>query len=418
MGKQARAQSGEETSAEENAFCDVVIRGDRPIASAADLQSVLAMALRLENAGVLLGAGASVGAGGQSMAQLWARLEQDHSDTRSFIETNGFSGSADKNIELIISRLELALRENDRRKEATDDLAKALGTLRHLVVGAAALDKDLWSDPAVPPTFEKLANHRRLLTRLLASRQPGQPAPAIFTTNYDLAVEWSAEALGVHVVNGFTGLHGRTLQPSVFDLSLRNAAAQGEARFGAFDISLVKLHGSLSWFEKGRQVFERPAGEIAQELASHIVDPNAPFDPLLIYPSTAKYVDTVGFVYGEMMRRFAEFMARQHTCLITCGYGFNDAHVNRLIAAGLQNPTMMLIAYLPEWNDLKEPIPNAFVQRLRTLESPRVIIRGGGPAAYLARLVKDLPDPTLIDETATVMRRLANLLGSASEGAV
>ena len=391
-------------------FSEVVIRGERPIGSKADLDSALAMAVRLENVSVLLGAGASVGAGGMAMGQLWAKLQKDHAATVATLTKQGFRTADEQNLEVIISRLELALQDCERRKEDAAELKDALSVLRHVIVSAATLDKALWADAALPLSFEKLAHHRRLLTRLLASRQPGQPAPAIFTTNYDLAVEWSAEALGIHVVNGFSGLHGRTFQPSVFDLSLRNTAAQGEARFGAFDISLVKLHGSLTWIEQDGQIFERPAGQVVDLLSKYLNDRKVPFSPLLIYPSTAKYVDTIGFVYGEMMRRFAEFMTRQHSCLITCGYGFNDAHVNRLIAAGLQNPTMMLIAYYPEWSDRDKPIPNKFLERLRALGSPRVIIRGGGQAAYLDRLVDDLPDPTLIDEAATVMRRLATLL--------
>lgn len=39
----------------------------------------------------------------------------------------------------------------------------------------------------------ELATHRRLLQKLTAARQPGQPSPWIFTTNYDLAIEWAAE---------------------------------------------------------------------------------------------------------------------------------------------------------------------------------------------------------------------------------
>jgi len=402
---------------DEKRFSEVVVRGERPISSKAELDSALAMAVRLENVGVLLGAGASVGAGGLAMGQLWSRLQKDHASIVSFLTKAGFRAADEQNLEIIISRIELALQECERRKEDAAELKEAHGILRHAVVCAATLNPSIWADPSIAPSFEKLAHHRRLLTRLLASRQPGQPAPAVFTTNYDLAVEWSAEALGIHVVNGFSGLHGRTFQPSVFDLSLRNTAAQGEARFGAFDISLVKLHGSMSWVEQQGQVFERPAGQVAERLAKYLADKKEPFNPLLIYPSTAKYVDTIGFVYGEMMRRFSEFMARQHSCLITCGYGFNDAHVNRLVAAGLQNPTLMLIAYYPEWDDCSKPVPNAFLERLRALGSPRVIIRGGGSAAYLDRLVDDLPDPTLIDEAAAVMRRLASLLREPKDAA-
>lgn len=399
--------------ADEPRFSEVVVRGEHPIANSEDLRSALAMALRLENAGILLGAGASTGACGMTMAQLWGELEKNQKETVEYLESQNLRSAGETNLETIIARVQLALLDSQRRGENVDELTTSLKLLRQMIVQAAILDQDLWSNAERSGSSEELLDHRRLLTRVLASRQPGQPAPAIFTTNYDLAVEWSAEPLGVHVVNGFTGLHGRTFQPSIFDLSLRNTAAQGEARFGAFDISLIKLHGSLSWFEQNGTVLERPAGQSADILGKYLDDPNEPFDPLLIYPSAAKYVDTIGFVYGEMMRRFSEFMARQHCCMITCGYGFNDSHINRLISAGLQNPTMMLIAYYPGWKKLDEEISNPFLQKLRSLGSPRIIIRGGGEAAYLHSLVNDLPDPTLIDEAATVIRKLATVLRDA-----
>jgi SIR2-like protein len=399
--------------AEEERFSEVVVRGEQPIATSEDLRSALAMALRLENAGILLGAGASTNACGMTMAQLWKELATNHKNTIKFLDGQNLREAGETNLETIIARVQLALLDSKRRGEDVNELTKSLKLLRQMVVQAAVLDQDLWSNAERSGSSEELQDHRRLLTRVLASRQPGQPAPAIFTTNYDLAVEWSAEALGVHVVNGFTGLHGRSFQPSIFDLSLRNTAAQGEARFGAFDISLVKLHGSLSWFEQDGAVLERPVGQCAEILGKYLDDPSEPFDPLLIYPSAAKYVDTIGFVYGEMMRRFSEFMARQHCCLITCGYGFNDSHINRLISAGLQNPTMLLVAYYPGWKKLEDEIPNPFLQKLRSLGSPRIIIRGGGAAAYLHRLVNDLPDPTLIDESASIIRRLATVLRDA-----
>ncbi|RFF49785.1 hypothetical protein D0A36_22290 [Xanthomonas campestris] len=36
----------------------------------------------------------------------------------------------------------------------------------------------------------------------------------------------------------------------------------------------------------------------------------------LVLPRAAKYLQTVGYVMGELLRRFAEFMARPQTALI------------------------------------------------------------------------------------------------------
>ena len=49
----------------------VGIRGATPLKDELELQALLATLLRLENVGLLLGAGASVAAGGKTMAGLW-----------------------------------------------------------------------------------------------------------------------------------------------------------------------------------------------------------------------------------------------------------------------------------------------------------------------------------------------------------
>ncbi len=47
-------------------------RGGVPLSDETELRVLLASLLRLENIGVLLGAGASVSAGGSTMKQLWS----------------------------------------------------------------------------------------------------------------------------------------------------------------------------------------------------------------------------------------------------------------------------------------------------------------------------------------------------------
>lgn len=76
------------------------------------------------------------------------------------------------------------------------------------------LNADLWADRSAAAAQELLEPYVQLLARLQGSRQPGQSAPWVFTTNYDLTIEWAAEALGIHIVNGFSGLHDRRFAPN------------------------------------------------------------------------------------------------------------------------------------------------------------------------------------------------------------
>ena len=242
--------------------------------------------------------------------------------------------------------------------------------LQRAIMSAAVLDDALWKKKPVPgdPAFVKLGDHSRLLARLLGSRQPGQNAPWVFTSNYDLAIEWASESLGIHVVSGFSGTHYRRFDPSSFDLGLMNLQGRGEARFGTYNLFLAKIHGSLSWMQLNNDIIERTAREAWPEIDAFLKgtsdDPNA----TLILPNTAKYVDTTGFVYGEMLRRFSEFMARRSTLLVISGYGFSDEHINRLLLSALRNPTLQIVIYLPELQDAKT-MPNKVVEALNALKT-------------------------------------------------
>ena len=222
------------------------VRGSRPL-SEDEFRSHLALAIRLENVAVLLGAGASKGVGGHVMADIWKQFADSEPASVAWLDASGFVGAeAAPNIEALLDRIEIAYEDSKRRADESNLEALQLHRhrLRKAILRAAVLRESLWSEPAKVLDDEAFRSHIRLVSRLIGNRQPGQGAPWIFTTNYDLSVEWAAEALGVHCANGFAGLHNRAFRPTSFDLGFRNVHARGEARFGAYNIYLGKLHGS------------------------------------------------------------------------------------------------------------------------------------------------------------------------------
>lgn len=391
----------------------ILIRGGHKF-DPGELSGHLALALRLENIGVLLGSGASVDAGGAVMEHLWSQLVEEDSTLMPWLKKEMFVADTEvPNIEDILGRLQIAILDANRRKEGVvETLNKRFEQMRRAVIRAAMLDTTLWSERDEVSAQKKLHSYIQMLARLQGSRQPGQSAPWIFTTNYDLSIEWAAEQLGIHVVNGFTGLHQRKFQSNAFDLSLQNTHATGEARFGSYNLDLVKLHGSLNWsLSNNNEAVELPCGQIKPALEAYLSgEKDAQLPSLLIHPSAAKYVDTVGYIYGELTRRFTEYLSRPNTALIICGYGFQDAHINRLIASGLLNPTLQIVIYYPEWSDPEKELSNGFLQHLKSLNLPRVILCGGGPDAYFDKFVEDLPDPAVIDDLPADARRLLNQL--------
>ena len=398
----------------------VGIRGATPLKDELELQALLATLLRLENVGLLLGAGASVAAGGKTMAGLWYDFVDTSVEQAQWLADQGFVSPASidpeplfrdtPNVEELGDTLEIARAEWERQGHADLlELDQARAQLGRAVVRAALLQPEWWSSPGgAEADAEQLQHHRTVLQKLVAARQPGQAAPWVFTTNYDLAVEWAAESIDLQVVNGFLGVHGRRFSPQSFDLGYRNTQARGEARFGVYNIYLAKLHGSLSWREEAEQVYEVQAFLAGQHIQKFLDDPAQTELGLMVMPRAAKYMQTVGYVLGELFRRFSEFLSRPQAALVVCGYGFGDEHINRLLRSALLNPTLQLVVYFPGFTGdvTAGTLPKA-LRKLLSLKNPRVTVVGGGADAYLDKLGALLPDPLLYDDD---MRKLEKAL--------
>lgn len=391
-------------------------RGITPLEEDDELKAHLAVLLRLENVGLLLGAGASCPVGGRTVRQLWDDFVVQSPDSAQWLIDQKFLSEiavADgperivPNVEELVDQLEVAIQEWTRTEAPALMQARAVrANLFRAVVRAALLDRTWWQSPAgVAADAAPFEHHRAILQKLLAARQPGQAAPWIFTTNYDLAIEWAAESIDVQVVNGFLGVHSRRFSPHSFDLGFRNVQARGEARFGAYNIYLSKLHGSLTWSVENDQLFEIPAPLAWQRLQQFLDTAGETELGFMVLPRAAKYLQTVGFTLGELLRRFSEFLARPQTTLLVCGYAFGDEHINRLLLSALLNPTLQLVVYLPEFTGdiYDEALPPA-ARRLLALRNPRITMIGGDERAWLDRLAADLPDPVLYDDETHRLR--------------
>jgi hypothetical protein len=392
----------------------VAFRGDSRLTDDS-LRAHLATILRLEHIGLLLGSGASVDVGGMTIAQLWTHFTTKHDASYETLIANGFVAEDDTapNLEQVMDQLQIACLDAERTQSSVlDELQSARLDLRRAVIHASILQENFWEEPSltseVPPVLQ---DHCRILQKIRGARQPGQPAPWIFTPNYDLAIEWAAEAIGLEVMNGFRGVHNRTFSPHAFDLGLRNTLARGEARFGCYEIYLAKLHGSLTWLTSDdRSVFERSANSLWDSIKAFRDGDSDHFGQEMVFPSGAKYLQTVGFILGELFRRFNEFLNRPQTALIVNGYSFGDEHLNRILLSALQNPTLSLVVYAPMATVTKEgvevPSDRPTLKRLANLKSPQVTIVGNGSRAYFSALANDLPDPAIFDERSAEIRKM------------
>ncbi len=382
-----------------------------------DLEAHLAALIRLENVGVLLGSGASLGSlGGLTVTALWDLFKEKYSSSLKWlVDENFVADGIAPNVEELADALEIAHAEWTRQKRSVKvrQLKRVRADLQRCVIQAAILKEQWWGIPSgVDIAVPELSAHRMLLHKLTSARQPGQPSPWVFTTNYDLAVEWAAESIGLKVTNGFAGLHCRAFSPHNFDLGYRNVLARGEARFGTYNIYLAKLHGSLTWrMAEDGSYLEFPTIHLWKDLKDFLEGGNEGSYPgPVVFPAAAKYLQTAGFVLGELLRRFTDFLARPQTCLLTNGYSFSDEHLNRILVTALQNPTLQLIIYIPEARRFEDVLDmsscKAWTKRLALLGSPQVTIIGGGVDAHFDRFVQHLPEPAIYDEQAARIREM------------
>lgn len=247
---------------------------------------------------------------------------------------------------------------------------------------------------------------RKVLTRPLNLRRVN-----VFTLNYDTLVEQAADAEGVVLLDGFVGTQRRVFRPESYEQDLYFPAETTEGRVHRFDrvLHLYKLHGSITW-TAGEPTIDNPYG--VQSGAFSPKDTR----PLLIYPTPAKYGETMGMPYAELFRRFAGALVRPQSVLFVVGYGFGDEHVNAIIRQALAVPSFTLV--------IVDPAPKSeFVTKLREQRDRRVWIAEGPAVGTLAGFVDhvlpDLRDEEIRKKVLATHRALAKSSfdsGGATDG--
>jgi len=229
-----------------------------------------------------------------------------------------------------------------------------------------------------------LAVHKSLLRKLL-TRPLNLKRVNLFTLNYDTLIEQAADAEGIVLLDGFVGTQRRIFRPESYEQDLYFPAETTEGQVHRFDrvLHLYKLHGSITW------TATEPSLDNPYGVEASAFEPNGK-QPLLIYPTPAKYGETLGLPYSELFRRFAAAIVRPQSVLFVIGYGFGDDHVNAIIRQALAVPSFTLVIVDPD------PKSN-FVNTLREQRDRRVWVATGLQIGTLKGFV-DLVLPDLRDE--------------------
>lgn len=176
----------------------------------------------------------------------------------------------------------------------------------------------------------------------------------IFTTNYDMFVEFASRKIPSLVLNdGFVRTAGTVTDypfaPEHYsDRTFRSGPVYSHLS-EVPTINLIKLHGSLSWRNNGNSI----------SYDSQPITPLSPADKnddakvdghlrkfFLILPNLHKFhVTMMDRVYYDLLRIFANSMDRENAVLMVFGFSFDDEHILDITRRALRNPTAQLLIF-------------------------------------------------------------------------
>lgn len=322
---------------------ELEFNASNPIESTAQIRNeIMSKFFLADNLNFLMSNGCSYYAGSEAINE-----ENEKADYAKILSEHKFKAAVDKAIqqrvnELAKERPELALDKLFELKlffESTlpnKEIALEINELIELFKEAFIKQFVLNID------YRKNQLHKSFLKRLL-SRDSKLSKPNIFTLNYDLLFEMTAEKLGIFVNNGFTGFHERAFYPSAYQIDYHLKNPEGAKRINK-SVNLFKLHGSLSWYADENKP---PYGIGERQVIP--VDGKIEYDQIkegtIIYPVQSKKKHSLDLPYSEMLRQFVETLNKHNSVLIIAGYSFLDEHVNDIIANAIANPDFNLLIF-------------------------------------------------------------------------
>lgn len=207
-------------------------------------------------------------------------------------------------------------------------------------------------------TIDAPLDNHRLFVSLLSRREEENPLK-VFSLNYDPLIEMAAELECIRLLDGFHGHDNAFFDAGSFRHTsvVRGRNYRGrQVRGVAGSIRLLKLHGSLGWYEDDETGIRR--GKFNDPLP-------ATAKHLMIPPQNRKARDTGRAPYSTLWSEFRGSLFHgddKLNRLITLGYGMADEHVNAEIESALErsNFTLMIIT-----KALSDPVFNKWSTKQR-----------------------------------------------------
>lgn len=193
-------------------------------------------------------------------------------------------------------------------------------------------DQLLSTDMAIRETAINAFGYLQAFLLSFSSRAASRERLNLFTVNYDRFLEYGCDEVGVILLDRFKG----KLQPIFrntrleLDYHYNPPGIRGEPRYVEGVVRITKLHGSIDWNFKGHGKIIRvllPFG--AAE--THPDIPEKATEHVVIYPNSAKDIETAYYPYSELFRDFSTAICRPNSAIVTYGYSFGDSRIYRAI---------------------------------------------------------------------------------------
>ncbi|MGN6212709.1 SIR2 family protein [Parafilimonas sp.] len=293
--------------------------------------------------------------------------------------------------------------EEDIALTLKDELDNALNSFIKSVLKTERLFKEqLTSEEA--ERKESVLNAFGYLQAFLlsfSSRAASRERLNLFTTNYDRFLEYGCDEVGVILIDRFKG----KLQPIFrntrleLDFHYNPPGIRGEPRYVEGVARITKLHGSIDWnFKEQAKIIRALLPFGADE--THPDIPQKATEHVVIYPNSAKDIETAYYPYSELFRDFSTAICRPNSAIVTYGYGFGDSHINRIIADMFTIPSTHLVVI--SFSD-----PGDRIQRfLKDKNSAQYTLLLGSHFGDLEQLVDNYLPKSAIDRLTIKMRDL------------
>lgn len=179
------------------------------------------------------------------------------------------------------------------------------------IIRNVVCDADIKAKEQLLKNSDDFEGIRRLT---LFCHDPHPKVMNVVSTNYDRILEYLWGYNGLHYTDGF---------------EQHELAEFDENKFQDKDIiNLMKVHGSLDWFEIDHDVRK--------------LNTDFGYDPVMIPPGKNKYRTTHNSPYRELMQKSDDAIKRASSFLVV-GFGFNDEHITPLVGKKTRNGTPIVV---------------------------------------------------------------------------